>query len=105
MSKITDLQKKYLDLCHAVQSATGYLIANAESNNDESLAGSSPKHIRTGLNLIMSDHSALVALLFEKKLITEEEYFEAIVAGTEWELERLTALANAKGDSIRITFS
>jgi hypothetical protein len=44
-----------------------------------------PKHLRTGLNMAMSDHAGLVRLLIAKGILTEEEYLEAIADQAEVE--------------------
>ena len=60
----------------------------------------SPKHLRVGVNVALCDHAALVRLLMEKGLITEEEYLSAIADQMEQERARyevmLTELLNAK---------
>ena len=88
---VATLQARYAAALHAVQSATKFLIQRAQWNGDESLAGANPKHLRAGLNLVMTDTATLAQLLVRKGIISELEYFEAIVTGTERELERLTA--------------
>ena len=97
-------QERYLNICHAIQSATKFLITQAQMRSDDGLAGSSPKHLRTGLNMVMADVSSLATLLIKKGVFTEEEYFEAVLIGAENELERLTNMANAGRKGPRITF-
>jgi hypothetical protein len=93
MTKRDDLQQRYLAAAHAVQAGV-----QMEMNDDPpTRSGSpvSPKMLRTGLNLAMVEHGALVRLLIAKGLFTEEEYFEELVKGVEAEKvlyeERLTA--------------
>ena len=71
MSKWNDLGLSYEEAAHAMQSAVAY-----EMNKRS--APTEPKHLRVGVNVAMCDHAALVFLLVEKGVITEEEYLEAI---------------------------
>jgi transcription termination factor NusB len=92
MTRRDDLQRRYEAAAHAVQAGV-----QMELNDDPpSRSGSavSPKMLRTGLNLAMVEHGALVRVLISKGLFTEEEYFEELVKGVEDEKrlyeERLT---------------
>lgn len=92
MPKLEDLQRRYLAAAHAVQAGV-----QMELNDDPpSRSGSpvSPKMLRTGVNMAMVSHGALVRLLIGKGIITEEEYFEELAKGAEAEKaayeERLT---------------
>jgi hypothetical protein len=62
-----------------------------------------PKHLRTGLNVAMCDHAAVVRLLINKGIITEAEYREAITEEANREVERYEARANQPfgGDCIK----
>lgn len=85
--KWTDLGLPYLDACHGVQTGVMY-----EMNKlDGSGGGTSPKHLRTGINIRACEHSALAKLLIEKGLITEEEYLEAIRLAVNHEVARYEA--------------
>jgi hypothetical protein len=68
---IEKLNAKYLHLCRAMQAGVAAMM-NYESRPTE------PKHLRVGVNTALSDHGALVKLLIDKKLITEEEYLTSI---------------------------
>lgn len=46
-----------------------------------------PKHLRVGINAAMSDHSALVGLLMQKGIITEDEYYDKLIESMEREVE------------------
>jgi hypothetical protein len=75
---------EYERLGHAIQTGVAH----------EHLGGSkdgSPKHLRTGLNLVMSDLGALTRLLVSKGLITDDEYYAAILAGLRAEVATLEA--------------
>lgn len=93
MSKIDELRKRYLALGHAIQTGVAYELEKEPRSG-------TPKHLRTGLNMAMVEHGALVRLLIKKGLITEEEYFEEVIAGLEDEKrgyeERLQALYGGK---------
>lgn len=71
-TKLEDLMDEHRRLSHAMQAG----VAMEENWKDASLT---PKHLRVGVNVALSDAGGLVALLVKKGLFTEEEYFEAIV--------------------------
>jgi hypothetical protein len=83
-------QQRYVAAGHAVQ--TGVKADIETDLNQESQGATTPKHLRVGLNNVMSDHGSLAALLVEKGVITEAEYLEAIAAGIEREQSRYEQL-------------
>lgn len=98
MTKRDELQRRYLAAAHAVQAGV-----QMEMNDDppsKSASPVSPKMLRTGVNLAMVGHGALVRVLIAKGICTEEEYFEELVKGVEDEQrlyeERLTARFGGK---------
>lgn len=62
---------EYLLLSHAVQSG---VAAELTINS-----AATPKQLRTGLDIGKAEYGALVALLVEKSLITEEEWSEKVL--------------------------
>lgn len=82
---------RYLRACHGVQSATKFILAHGDDF-------ASDKHLRTGLNLVMSEFNAVAELLVEKGVIARLEYLEAIADGVEEERARLTERARQVGD-------
>lgn len=48
----------------------------------------SPKHLRTGVNMAMVSQDALIKILIAKGIVTEHEYFEALVVAAQAELTR-----------------
>lgn len=76
----TKWQRKYMSLAHAVQSGIASCIAVGWT-------GTQPKHLRVGIDTQKSDSGALVKLLLDKGIITEEEYGNAILQGLEREIE------------------
>jgi len=76
-----DLGLSYEQALHGVQSATAY----EQERGSES---GSPKHLRVGINALMSDASAIASLLIEKGIITEEEYLERLRLAMNEELSR-----------------
>jgi hypothetical protein len=80
---------EYTRLAHAVQ--TGVAYEHGFGSQD-----GTPKHLRTGLNCVMADLGSLVKLLIEKGLITEEEYFAAILAGLQREIDTYEARIAAR---------
>jgi hypothetical protein len=89
MTKIDDLRQRVAALSHAIQTGVAYDLEKSPSSG-------TPKHLRTGVNIAMVEHGALVRLLITKGLFTEEEYYEQLIAGLEDEKrtyeERLQAL-------------
>ena len=90
MTNVRDLRAKHEALSHAMQSGVAMMMEkepNGETN---------PKHLRVGVNAAMIEHGALVKVLIDKGLITEEEYWEAAVANMKAEVAsyeaKLTAL-------------
>jgi hypothetical protein len=75
---MSDPKQRYEAAAHAVQSGVA-MEMNFNSKPTD------PKHLRTGINIGMSDHASLVRLLCAKGFITEEEYLEAIADGMEAE--------------------
>lgn len=68
-------------LGHAVQSGVKF---DQESGSE----CGSPKHLRVGVNLRACDHAAVVRLLIDKGIITEEEYYDSLIAEYKREIER-----------------
>ena len=84
-----EFMEEYRRLAHAIQTGVAY---------DHSVRGSqdgTPKHLRTGLSCVMADLGSLGRLLIAKGVITEDEYFEAILDGMRREVaayeQRLSA--------------
>jgi hypothetical protein len=85
MSEEITPQQRYVKAARAVQSG---VKADMETDTSGSKGASTPKQLRTGLNLAMADQGSLAKLLIDKGVITEAEYFDAIVEGTEREQAR-----------------
>lgn len=75
---IKQLRRDYFALAHAMQSGVRADIETYREGFDDSPAAS-PKHLRTGINSAMVEHSALAWLLIRNGVITELEYYEALV--------------------------
>ena len=82
---------RYLALAHAIQSGVAMELELG------SQAGNS-KHLRTGLNMALCERGALMELLIEKGIITEDEYWDSILTVLEREVanteERLSTMLN-----------
>lgn len=78
-------QQRYMAAQHRMQSAVRFEIDTL--GMDE--AGANPKHLRTGLNAVMSDLGFLSKLLIDKGIITDAEYFDALVEAAEAEADRM----------------
>jgi len=83
MTKLEDLQRRYLTAAHAVQAGVAMEMNDDPPSNSASAV--SPKMLRTGVNMAMVQQGALVRLLIAKGIITEEEYFEELAKGAEAE--------------------
>lgn len=78
--KIEELKQEYMGLCHGVQSG----IAYAEAKRHRSLE---PKHMRVGIDTTKADMGALVTLLIEKGVFTEEEWWTKAIEFMRREVE------------------
>lgn len=86
-------KEEYLKDAHRIQ--TGVAIEIEAKGVDN--MGANPKHLRTGLNMAMADHSSLAKLLIRKGIITDEEYLNAIQVGTREEADRIVQSLRAEG--------
>lgn len=73
--------QRWHDAAHAMQSGVA-----AEMPIDPS--ATTPKHLRVGVNVAMSDHGSLARLLIAKGVISEAEYLAAIADGMEAEARK-----------------
>lgn len=71
-------QEEYMAAAHAMQSGVAQKM-------EFDTAETTPKHLRVGVNVALSEHGSLVSLLIEKGIITHEEYLSAITAGMQRE--------------------
>jgi hypothetical protein len=85
---------------HARQSAVAFLIARG----GDGAQAATPKHLRVGVDSAMSDHASLAGLLIKKGLITEDEYFTAIVEGAEREAESWSNRARRESGMPQLNF-
>lgn len=75
-------QRRWKAAAHAVQSG---VATEMEFRREH------PKHLRTGINIAMTDLGSLARLLVEKGVITLDEYEKAIADGMEAEKARYEA--------------
>jgi hypothetical protein len=71
--------QRYQAAAHAMQSGVAAKMGCDPSET-------TPKHLRTGVNSAMVEHSALAELLMAKGVFTEDEYQEALATGMEREV-------------------
>jgi hypothetical protein len=69
--KAKELYTKLHQLAHAVQTGVMYEIEKTPANS-----ATSPKHLRTGVNMAMCENAALVELLIDKGIFTLEEILQ-----------------------------
>jgi hypothetical protein len=79
---IDQLKQRYFELMHAMQSGVAF---SEQAGID--YGSTSPKHLRVGINSAMVNDAALTTLLLKKGIITEEEYWTALVEQLEKEVE------------------
>lgn len=72
-------RQRYRELCHAMQTGVAYVMEKEPGET-------TPKHLRVGVNSAMVEHSALSLLLIEKGIISEDEYYDAMNAAMEREV-------------------
>lgn len=82
MKSLEELKVEYNDLCHAMQSGVKAKMDHIDPSD------TTPKHLRTGVNSALVDSSALARLLMKKNIISEQEYYEAMVEGMREEVRR-----------------
>ena len=81
MSRRDDIRRRIAAAAHAVQS--GVAVEMNDNPPSNSASPVSPKMLRTGVNMAMVEHGALVRLLIAKGVITDEEYMEELAKGLE----------------------
>lgn len=89
-----DFSREYERLAHAVQSAIAFDYNKSLDAPDTVVR--ELKHIRTGLNCLMSDLGALGKLLVSKGVFSEQEYFHAILTNLAQEVERTAIITKQK---------
>lgn len=73
--------ERYKAAAHGMQTGVAFDLERGDQSG-------TPKHLRVGINVAMSDHAALVTLLMAKGLFTEIEYLEALADAMEAERKR-----------------
>ena len=66
------LRVRYLELGHAMQSGVAMMMQCGDGKE------TTPKHLRTGINSAMVEHSAVLQVLLKKGVVTEAEYYESL---------------------------
>lgn len=95
-----DAKVRYIAALHAMQTGVMYQMQPGGNPKD-----TEPKHLRTGVNSALVNSSALAALLIEKGLITEDEYYEALAVAMEREATEYTELVRAQLGVPNVTLS
>lgn len=81
---IKENSQRYMAAAHAMQSG----VAMEINQRGPSLAAADAKHLRVGINSAMVEHSAVVKLLMDNGVFTEEEYYAALADMMEKEKQR-----------------
>lgn len=89
-------QDRYAAAAHAMQ--TGVAM---QMNFDPS--ETTPKHLRVGVNSAMVEHGALVKILLDKGLLTEDEYYKTLADFMEAEAESYRARIQEMYPGTKIT--
>lgn len=101
--KPRDLGLSYEAAAHGVQSAIAHKMAVDEAGGPM-WDGTSPKHLRVGIDMQKADMFGLAILLMQKGLITSEEYIEAMRLGANHELWMWEDEANRNSGGVKLTF-
>ena len=96
MSRASE-EKRYLAACHAMQSGVMYEMGHPLVPGLDDSA-TSPKQLRVGVNFALVSNGALVALLIQKGIFTEDEYIKTQADAMETEV-RLYELRANRGKS------
>ena len=86
MTRIQYLAQEYLKIVHSIQCAIDFdhKVKMNEEGEDKSWE---PKHLRVGIDTTKAEDAGLAVLLIKKGVITEEEYYQAMLDGVKKELE------------------
>lgn len=79
-SQEKELQLKYMELLHGIQSGIAYLMVKEPDMV-------SPKNLRVGIDSAHVSHAALISLLIEKGIFTKEEYLQSLCKACEEEIK------------------
>lgn len=82
-NEITRLKEEYRKYAHAIQTGAGYLVEKTDSGT--------PKQLRTGVDMSLVSNSALANLLISKGIISETDFWQALVNGVKDEVSRCEA--------------
>lgn len=80
MTTLEEKKARYWELSHAMQAAVDLKMQKLAKDT-------SPKHLRVGVNSAMVSQGALVALLMKKGIISEDEYYDELIAAMGREVE------------------
>jgi len=95
--KASEFIEEYARLAHAVQTGVAY-------DHQFGSQDGTPKHLRTGLSCVMADLGSLGRLFIAKGLITEDEYYTAILDGLKQEVAAYEQrIADKTGGATKIT--
>jgi hypothetical protein len=72
-------QLRYHEAAHKMQTGVRLLLGAGQD------VGVSAKHVRVGINSAMVEHSALALILLRNKVISREDYLEALAEAMESE--------------------
>jgi len=92
MSRESD-QQRYLDACHGMQTGVKYEMESDALRGVEHHS-TTPKHLRVGVNSAMVSHAALVKLLVEYGIFTEDDYVKSQADAMEAEVALYEERAN-----------
>lgn len=95
-NEVAMLTERYNRLMHAMQTGVEYTREIEPSQVD-------PKHMRVGVNSSLVSMGALCKLLIDKGVLTEVEYWRALVGAMETEVETYeTRLREHLGHSVSL---
>ena len=91
-----EFKARYKAAMHAIQSGIAMLM-------ERGWEGTSPKHLRVGVNSAMVNDWVIAEFLIRKGIMTQVEYYALLAEGAEQEQHRLEEqLSEAFGTSVKL---
>jgi hypothetical protein len=80
MEDYEEAYKRYMKAAHAMQSGVAFKMEKDPSETK-------PKHLRVGINSVLSNNAAIAELLIERGIFTKEDYMSKMADKMEEEAE------------------
>jgi hypothetical protein len=99
---MTTPEQRYAAAAHAMQSG---VAMDMKTDPGGSRGGTTPKHLRVGVNSALVTQAALASLLVAKGVITQDEYVEAVADEMEKEKARFEQLLSERFGGQKVTLA